>query len=53
MKQLLWATAIDAIYAYIDVIDYLRYCELLVDFTIAGFWVVKNTEETLPKFLYG
>ena len=26
---------------------------VLVDFTIAGFWVVRNTEETLPKFLYG
>ena len=25
----------------------------LVDFTIAGFWVVRNTKETLPKFLYG
>ena len=30
--------------------DGWEYCELLVDFTIAGFLDVRNTEETLPKF---
>ena len=38
-----------------DVINYLGILRILrfVDFTIAGFWVVRNTKETLPKFLYG
>ena len=56
---LLWASAINAtdafIYIYIwecDIYWVWEYCEFrLVVFTIAGFWDVRNTEKTLPKFL--